>query len=153
MIRLAVSCVTDSVTCGLPKLQTSRDIVLTMSLKRLSGRRAYARGSDAEAAACATLVRDGWTVLGQRLRTEAGEIDVVAAKPDMLAIIEVKARPTLADAALALGPRQQARLLAAADIVLAEHPDWARDGMRFDLIVVDAVGTVRRIVDAFRLEN
>ena len=37
----------------------------------------------------------------------------------MLAIVEVKARPTLADAALALGARQQARLLAAAEIVLA----------------------------------
>lgn len=124
-----------------------------MSAHRLSRRRAYARGTDAEAAACASLVRDGWTVLGQRLRTEAGEIDVVAATPDLLAIVEVKARRTLADAALALGPRQRARLLAAADIILAEHPEWARAGMRFDLMVVDAAGVVRRIADAFRLEN
>ncbi len=72
---------------------------------------------------------------------------------DLLAIIEVKARPTLADAALALGARQRARLLAAAEIVLAEHPEWARAGMRFDLMVVDAAGTVRRIADAFRWEN
>jgi putative endonuclease len=115
--------------------------------------RAYARGIEAEAAACAALGRDGWCILGQRLRTEAGEIDVVAATPDMLAIIEVKARPTLADAAMALGARQRARLLAAAEIVLAEHPEWARAGMRFDLMVVDAAGTVRRIADAFRWEN
>jgi putative endonuclease len=112
-----------------------------------------ARHRDAEAAACAALSRDGWTVLAQRLRTEAGEIDVVAAKPDLLAIVEVKARPTLADAAMALGARQRARLLAAAEIALADHPEWARAGMRFDLIVVDAAGTVRRIADAFRLEN
>lgn len=115
--------------------------------------RAYQRGVDAEEAACLALVGDGWTVLARRLRTEAGEIDVVAAKSDLLAIIEVKARPTLADAALALGPRQRGRLLAAAEIVLAKHPEWARVGMRFDLIVVDAAGTVRRIADAFRLEN
>lgn len=115
--------------------------------------RAYARGIEAEAAACAALGRDGWSILGQRLRTEAGEIDVVAATPDMLAIIEVKSRATLADAAMALGARQRARLLAAAEIVLAEHPDWARAGMRFDLLVVDAAGTVRRIADAFRWEN
>jgi len=54
---------------------------------------------------------------------------------------------------MALGPRQRARLLAAAEIVLAEHPEWARAGMRFDLMVVDAAGIVRRIADAFRLEN
>ena len=115
--------------------------------------RAYHRGVNAETAACDALAQDGWVVLAQRLRTEAGEIDIVAAKPDMLAIVEVKARRTLADAALALGARQRARLLAAAEIVLAEHPEWAREGMRFDLMVVDAAGVVRRIADAFRLEN
>ena len=115
--------------------------------------RAYQRGVDAEAAACRALSGDGWTVLAQRLRTEAGEIDIVAATADLLAIVEVKARPTLTDAAMALGPRQQARLLAAAEIVLAEHPEWARAGMRFDLMMVDAAGNVRRIADAFRLEN
>ncbi len=92
-------------------------------------------------------------MLARRFRTEAGEIDIIAAQPDLLAIIEVKARRTLADAALALGARQRARLIAAADIALAEHPEWAREGMRFDLMVVDSTGTVRRIADAFRLEN
>ena len=87
------------------------------------------------------------------MRTEAGEIDIIAAQPDLLAIIEVKARRTLADAALALSTNQRARLIAAADIALAAHPEWAREGMRFDLIVVDATGAVRRITDAFRLEN
>jgi putative endonuclease len=92
-------------------------------------------------------------VLARRFRTEAGEIDIIAAQPDLLAIIEVKARRTLTDAALALSARQRARLIAAADIALAEHPEWAREGMRFDLMVVDSTGTVRRIADAFRLEN
>jgi putative endonuclease len=115
--------------------------------------RAYAFGTTAEDAACVALVRDGWAVLGRRVRTEAGELDVLAEKDGVLAIVEVKARPTLADAAVALSPRQQARLLAAAEIVLAGRPEWAREGMRFDLIVVDAAGTVRRIADAFRREN
>jgi putative endonuclease len=70
-----------------------------------------------------------------------------------LAIIEVKARRTLGDAAQALSARQRSRLIAAADIALAEHPEWAREGMRFDLMVVDAAGAVRRIADAFRVEN
>ena len=42
------------------------------------GRRSQLRGIDAEAAACAALERQGWTGLGRRLRTEAGEVDAVA---------------------------------------------------------------------------
>lgn len=114
------------------------------------GQRAQARGLAAEAAAAAALERDGWTVQARRLRTEAGEIDLIAEKDGLLAVIEVKARPRLADAAAALSPRQRQRLLAAAETVLAAHPDWGRAGVRFDVLLVDAAGVVRRIADAFR---
>jgi putative endonuclease len=123
-----------------------------MSLRRRKGTRAHALGMSAEDAACAALVLEGWVVLGRRVRTEAGELDVLAEKDGVLAVVEVKARPTLADAAAALSPRQQARLLAAAEIVLATHPGWGLNGVRFDLLVVDATGAVRRISDAFRVE-
>ena len=58
----------------------------------------------------------------------------------------------LAEAAIALTPRQRDRLLAAAAIVLGAHPEWGVQGVRFDLVLVDDAGTVRRISDAFRLE-
>jgi putative endonuclease len=106
----------------------------------------------AEAAARAALESDGWTILAQRLRTKAGEIDIVADKAGLLAIVEVKSRPTHLQAATALTPRQQARLIAACDIVLTEHPDWGEAGVRFDILLVDAQGRVRRIADAFRDE-
>jgi putative endonuclease len=106
----------------------------------------------AEQAACAALERDGWTILGRRLRTKAGEIDIAAERDGLLALVEVKRRPTLAGGAAALGARQQARLIAAAEILLGEHPDWGSAGTRFDVLVVDAAGTVRRIADAFRVE-
>jgi putative endonuclease len=99
------------------------------------------------------LEKDGWTVLGRRLRGSVGEIDLVAEKDGLLAFLEVKARPTLTDAAFALGPRQRARLLRAAEVLLAEHPDWGREGVRFDVILVDAQLNVRRIQDAFRAED
>ncbi len=107
----------------------------------------------AEAAACEALERDGWTVRARRLRTKAGEVDVVAEKDGLLALVEVKARPTLSAAAGALGVRQRKRLIAAAEIVMAEHPDWGAAGVRFDVLLVDASGYVRRIADAFRLED
>ena len=105
----------------------------------------------AEEIACAALQADGWTILARRLRTAAGELDVVAERAGLLAIVEVKARVRLADAAAAVSPRQQARLLAATEIVLAEHPEWGAAGARIDVLTVDATGRVRRIVDAFRL--
>jgi len=117
------------------------------------GSRAHALGIDAEAAACAALERDGWTLRARRLRTKAGEIDLIAEKGGVLALVEVKARPTLSEAAGALSARQRARLIAAAEIVLAEHPDWGAAGVRFDVLLVDAGGSVRRIADAFRLED
>ncbi len=76
---------------------------------------------------------------------------MLAERAGVLALVEVKARPTLADAAAAVSPRQRARLLAAAEIILAEHPEWGSAGVRFDVLVVDAAGQVRRIADAFRL--
>jgi putative endonuclease len=96
---------------------------------------------------------DGWAVLARRLRTEAGEVDILAERAGILAIVEVKARPALADAAAAVSLRQRARYIAAAEIILAEHPDWGAAGVRFDILVVDAAGRVRRIADAFRLES
>ncbi len=125
---------------------------LTTARRARRGRAAQRRGIDAEAAACAALEQDGWTVLGRRLRTGAGEIDAVAEKDGLLAVLEVKCRPTLALAAACVSPRQRARLLAAAVILLGEHPHWGRNGVRFDVVLVDAAGAVRRIADAFRQE-
>ena len=125
---------------------------MSETLRQARGRRAQVLGVAAEDAACRALEQDGWTVHCRRLRTEAGEIDLIAEREGLLAIVEVKARPTLADAAGALTPRQQARLLAAAEILLAAHPEWSGHAMRFDVLVVDKSGAVRRIVDAFRAE-
>ena len=111
----------------------------------------HARGIAAESLACAALAADGWTVLARRARTPAGEVDVVAERDGLLALVEVKRRAALADAAAALGVRQRARLLAAAEVLLGANPAWGRAGVRFDVIVVDGAGRVRRISDAFRV--
>ena len=118
-----------------------------------TGLRAQAQGVGAEALACAALEADGWRILARRARTAAGEVDAVAERDGILAFVEVKRRPTLAEAAASLGARQRARLLAAADILLAANADWGRAGVRFDVLVVDDAGQVRRIADAFRLEE
>jgi putative endonuclease len=105
----------------------------------------------AEEHACRALVADGWTILGRRMRTQSGEIDAVAEKDGLLAFVEVKARPTLAMAAEAVRPRQQKRLTAAAEILLAKNPGWGGQGVRFDVMLVDPQFRVRRVTDAIRL--
>jgi putative endonuclease len=122
-----------------------------MLRRRQRGQAAYARGLAAEDTACAALVADGWTIHARRLRTPAGEVDAVAEKAGILSIVEVKSRPSLAEAAVALTARQQTRLLDACEIILAQHPDWGVQGVRFDVLVVNPAGQVRRIADAFRL--
>jgi putative endonuclease len=122
-----------------------------MDARSRRGRAAHAAGIAAEDAACAALTGDGWTIRARRLRTKAGEVDAVAEKSGILSISEVKSRPTLAEAAVALTVRQQARLIGACEIILGEHPDWGINGVRFDVLVVDQAGRVRRIADAFRL--
>lgn len=92
-------------------------------------------------------------ILARRLRTPVGELDLVAERDGLLAFAEVKRRKTLGEAAASLGPRQRARLLAAAGAALAENAGWGRAGVRFDVLLVDAAGRVRRIADAFRAEG
>jgi putative endonuclease len=89
-------------------------------------------------------------VLAERHRTPAGELDLIAEKDGLLAFIEVKARPSWREAAFALTSRQQARLMAAAEIWLARHPGHGSRGIRFDVLLVAADGSVKRITDALR---
>ncbi|WP_421988967.1 YraN family protein [Roseococcus sp.] len=62
----------------------------------------------------------------------------------------MKARASLREAAFALTARQQARLMAAAEIWLAANAGHGGAGMRFDVLLVAADGTVKRITDAIR---
>ena len=109
-----------------------------------------ARGRQAESRAAAALAADGFAEIARRARTPAGEIDLVVERDGLLVFVEVKARASLTDAALALGPRQQARLLAAGDAWMAANPGHGAAGLRFDVLLVDGAGQVRRIADAFR---
>ena len=122
------------------------------SRRRVRGRSAQLSGVQAESLACAALVAEGWTVLGRRLRTPAGEVDAAVQRDGLVAFIEVKRRATLADAAAALTPRQQRRLLEAGAVLLGQNPGWGQAGVRFDVILVDPEGGLRRITDAFRSE-
>jgi putative endonuclease len=103
----------------------------------VSRRRAERRGRVAEWAAMAYLICKGYRILGHRLRTPHGEIDVAAWKDGVLVIVEVKARATYAEGAYAVTPKAQRRIASAAQS-LAGRWRLAAAPIRFDLIVVGA---------------
>ncbi|MDE2319213.1 MAG: YraN family protein [Rhodospirillales bacterium] len=113
-------------------------------------RAAETLGRQAEDEVAALLRRRGYDILAMRLKTGAGEIDIVAANHNTLTFVEVKARPSFAEAAYALSPRQQARLFQAAAIAMACNEGWARPDTRFDAALV-VPGGIEIIEDAFRL--
>lgn len=115
-------------------------------------RLAERRGRDAEVLAAAALERDGWRILGSRIRTPLGELDLIAERGGLVAFLEVKRRSTAAEAAFSVTERQRRRIVAAAEAWLATQPDAATEGVRFDVLLVDAAGRVRRIADAFRAD-
>ncbi len=125
--------------------------------RRARGRRARRLGRWAEFLCVAQLTLSGWRILdrGHRLArgTGAGEIDIVARRGDTIAVIEVKARPTLDEAAAAISAQQRERLLRAAAAYLARRPALAQCTLRFDAMLVAPGALPRRIKDAWRLAD
>jgi putative endonuclease len=110
---------------------------------------AFRTGVSAEARAAALLIAKGYRILAKRFRTPHGEIDIIARRRNLVAFIEVKARSTLDDAAYAVTPRQQRRIIDAAQAWLMAHPDLAEFELRFDAILVAPRSLPRHLMAAF----
>jgi putative endonuclease len=106
-----------------------------------------AKGRDAEDRAARFLAERGLTILARNFRRRAGEIDIVALDGATLAIIEVRARASrdYGGAAASVGARKQQRLIRAAHLLLAAHPEWRKLPARFDVIVEEGEGADARI--------
>ena len=112
------------------------------------------RGRRSETLAELLLRLKGYRILGRRVRTHAGEIDLIARAPTgLVCFIEVKARADEGLASEALGPRQQTRIARAAELFLASRPGLAAKGARFDIVTVIPGAFPRHIRDAWRPGN
>jgi putative endonuclease len=94
-------------------------------------------GRRGEELACERLAAAGLRVVDRNWRCRSGEIDVVAAGPDLLVFCEVKTRRghgygTPAEA-VTFAKRARLRQLAAAYLAVVEHPPCT---VRFDVITV-----------------
>ncbi len=108
-----------------------------MRRDRRQRRAGYRAGLLAEGVAASLLRIKGWRILGRRVRTPLGEIDIIAARGATVAFVEVKLRQKRSEAIAALAPRQLFRLERAAHWWLAAHPHYATSTCRFDLVAVN----------------
>jgi putative endonuclease len=108
----------------------------TPSERKKRRRRAHDNGGRAEALAALLLALKGYRILARRFKIDGGEIDLVAAKADVVAFVEVKLRPTLDEARLAIDFAKCRRMSRAANAWLAANP-WAADrNLRGDSIAL-----------------
>ncbi|HEX8573225.1 MAG TPA: YraN family protein [Allosphingosinicella sp.] len=98
-------------------------------------RRAERSGRRAERLAALWLQLKGWKILGRRVRTPVGEVDLVARRGRTVAFVEVKARATASEAGLALDEWRLRRVAAAAE-ALAHRYARAGDDIRLDAVFI-----------------
>ncbi|HEY1259047.1 MAG TPA: YraN family protein [Stellaceae bacterium] len=122
------------------------------SRSRERRRRAERRGRSAEWLCCWLLRLRGWRIVRRGWRCPAGEIDIVARRGHVLAVIEVKSRGQIEDAAAALTPRQRRRIARAAQALLQARPDLDTLDLRFDVMLVARYRLPRHWPGAWRPE-
>ncbi|MFO1088653.1 MAG: YraN family protein [Hyphomicrobiales bacterium] len=107
-------------------------------------------GRSAEARAAAHLAAQGYAVIAQRVKTKAGEIDLIVKRGPVTAFVEVKARARLDEAAAAVTKRQATRIRNAAMVWLGTggNGDDAGD-CRFDIVLVSPYEEPVHIENAF----
>ncbi|WP_022681899.1 YraN family protein [Sphingobium bisphenolivorans] len=93
------------------------------------------RGRQAERIAGWWLRLKGWQIVGRRMRTPAGEVDLVVRRGSLLAFVEVKARASWADLDLAIDERRLSRVAAAAEMLFYDLAQPG-DDMRIDVMLL-----------------
>lgn len=87
----------------------------------------------------------GWRILDRRVRTPAGEVDLVARRGNLVAFVEVKTRATPAELDIAIDQRRLARVAAAAEVLMPRYAG-PNDDIRVDVLLL-APGTRPRHIE------
>lgn len=115
----------------------------------MSGARSYHAGLAAENQVAQLYERAGRKICARRWRGLSGEIDLIARDGAEVIFIEVKQSRTHAAAAEHLTLRQMQRIYASASEFLAGEPLGQNTDVRFDVALVDSVGRVEILENAF----
>ena len=119
-------------------------------VRRERGLAARRSGRRAEIFCALWLMAKGYRILGIRLKTPQGEIDLLVQKGAVIVVVEVKRRVSLETALEAVTWRQRERLVRAAQTLAARRPALAGAAVRLDLIALAPGRLPRHILDAWR---
>lgn len=119
-------------------------------VRRDRGLAARASGRMAEWRAALYLMSKGYRILGFRLKTPVGEIDILAHRRNVLAVVEVKRRTTLEEALDCVSAEQRSRLRRAGRMIGASRPGLKTAYVRLDLIALAPGRWPRHIIDAWK---
>lgn len=110
-------------------------------------------GAAAEDAALRLLERRGLRLVARNARFRGGELDLVMRDGATLVVVEVRARSAsrFAGAAESVDARKRARLVLAAQLFVAAHPEHAERPLRFDVVAYDG-DAVQWIENAFMVD-
>jgi putative endonuclease len=110
---------------------------------------ARAQGRRSEVLAALLLMLKGYRILGFRVPTRAGEVDIVAVRGGLLVLVEVKRRATLRDALEAVSVAQRAYLLQAGAQIAATRAALRDLAVRLDLIAIAPGRLPRHVPNAW----
>lgn len=121
-----------------------------MNVRRARGAAARVSGRRGEVLAALWLMMKGYRILGFRLKTPLAEIDLLAKRGPVLAVIEVKRRNDLRAALEAVGFDQRDRLRRAAATLAAKRPALSGASVRLDLLALAPGRLPMHIPDAWK---
>ncbi len=120
-------------------------------------KKAYKFGLAAEKIAAIFLRLKGYRIIAERYRNPKGEIDILAVRGKILAVVEVKARQNISDCAYSINPWKQQKILNALEWLLAGNGKIAglvaagEHIIRFDAILVVPNRLPKHLKDAWRM--
>ncbi|MDE2363020.1 MAG: YraN family protein [Hyphomicrobiales bacterium] len=120
-----------------------------MKQKRVEAR---AFGLRAETIAALFLRAKFYTILARNYSIREGEVDVIAKRANTIAFVEVKARPTLDEAAISITREKRRRLSRAARHWLAVNPWAANHILRGDAVFIAPGKLPRHVEGAVELD-
>ena len=122
---------------------------MNVTAKQQRGQTSYHAGIAAEETAARHYQRSGKTILQQRYRGRAGEVDLIVRDADELVFVEVKKSKKHGQAAQRLSRRQMDRICRTALEYVGSEPKGLLTPMRFDVALVDQYGAIDVIENAF----
>jgi putative endonuclease len=113
----------------------------------------YRRGRISEWVAAAALLAKGYRILGRRIRTPYGEIDLIAVRRRRLAFVEVKRRATRLEGEAAVTARQAARIARAAEFWVSRNRAYGEHEQGLDVVFVTPSRLPVHVPDALHLSQ